>query len=86
MILTKDFSNKENGKYLTGKVSPSNLRWYGVEDELISAYNQADDKLQAFCGCTTDWNKETNAERDRLFEAKKEAQKAIEQRLSELSK
>lgn len=86
MILTTDFSNNENGKYLTGKVSPSNLKWYGVEDELISAYNKADSKLQAFCGCATEWDEETNAERDRLFEAKKDAQKAIEKRLAELSK
>lgn len=83
MLLTKEYTNKE-GKTVQGKVSPSNLRWYGVEEDLIKAYSIADNKLQAFCGCTAEWGEEETAKRDELFEAKMKAQTAIEKRLEEL--
>lgn len=83
MLLTKEYTSKE-GKTVQGKVSPSNLRWYGVEEDLIKAYSIADNKLQAFCGCTTEWGGEETAKRDELFEAKMKAQEAIEKRLEEL--
>ena len=84
MILNRGYYR--NGKSLSGKVSPSQLRWYGIEDHLINAYSKADNQLKAFTSHTEDWNEKNNKTRDKLFNAKVEAQKAIENRLEELSK
>lgn len=86
MILSKGFYNSNNGKSLEGKVSPSQLRWYGVENDLIKAYSKADDELKAFTGHTENWDEANTKIKNELFNAKVEAQNAIEKRLEELSK
>lgn len=83
MLLIKEYTNKE-GKTLRGKVSPSNLRWYGVEEDLIKAYSIADNKLQAIYACKAKQGEEEIMKRDELFKAKMKAQEAIEKRLEEL--
>lgn len=87
MHLTKGyFVVGKNGKetYVGGKVSPSQLRYVGVEDDLIKAYDRAKSSLDVYTG-SLNYKGETEKEKE-LREAKFKALDAIEKRLEELSK
>lgn len=75
-----------NNTLLKGKVSPSNLRYVGVEEELIDAYEEANSKLQAYCSLKEEMGDEYSREEEEERRASKfNALNAIENRLAELS-
>lgn len=83
MILSRNFYIKNT--VLSGKVSPSNLRYVGVEQKLIDEYTVADSELKAYTSRRTELGEEYSIEEEnRLRDAKFKALDDIEKRLEEL--
>lgn len=83
MILSRNFYVKNT--VLSGKVSPSNLRYVGVDQKLIDEYTVADSELKAYTSRKTELGDDYSIEEEnRLKDAKFKALDKIEKCLESL--